>query len=481
MMEKVKYFFSGLFKNNYTTTSNINSARRVSSKLVEYIVNESDFNNMTLFEVFENMYEKEPEVGGAIDRISTLVGQSFKGFSVKNDSKLHNAMLEDAQKIAKADNFDDIFEMGAELLSTYGNLFIKLDEDNINYTILPNKYISVIDDRDMAGRTDIDRLITEPNFYIYNEEKTDSMKVYDSKDIMHIKYKKTPIYFKDVMNRQSFGIYSISPLQRAIVPVWWKRQTMIIDVLWRWRNVPREHHKIDSGLFNYTKYEGSTIEAKKRNAESDASAKINNYIENLVENTPDQGYVTLDNTDITSVSPSGSNYMDVNGLMEQINDEIWTALNVSQSMVNGKNSGSYAGEVMVGNYISSKIEQIGEKISELPMWIVKRKLLEINEDYPVNDLECKIEMTLSSNKLETFRIASIMGKLGIFTINEIRDTLGYNNMKDGNSIVNSKGIDVEVENAMRGDEEPQTSWSDAQHTRDDGENDIRNMESDSVE
>ena len=32
---------------------------------------------------------------------------------------------------------------------------------------------------------------------------------------------------------------------------------MIIDLLWRWSNVPREHHKLSSELFTLDKFEGT--------------------------------------------------------------------------------------------------------------------------------------------------------------------------------------------------------------------------------
>ena len=39
---------------------------------------------------------------------------------------------------------------------------------------------------------------------------------------MHIKFKKIPIYVTDNRGRKTYNVYSISPLNRTILPVWQK-------------------------------------------------------------------------------------------------------------------------------------------------------------------------------------------------------------------------------------------------------------------
>jgi len=471
------------FSRGYSSTgsTNIQAARSIQYELVKDVVDKSNFYNMGTFEMYENIYYQDAEVGGSIDRMSTLTGQCFKGFRLKNEEragKLGHAMLLDAQLIADNINYERHIESCAEQLMINGNMIVEIDDDS--YRPLPMRYMSIVEKSSDVGDTSGDKVIMTAGVYVYKEDGEEGeRKIFKPENVVHIKYKDTPIFFTDNLGRETYGIYSISPLARAVHPVWWKRQTMIIDVLWRWMNVPREHHQIDSTMFELGRFTGTPNE-KQTAATQAAQTFTNAYIETMKHQAPDQKYITLDNVKIGMVE-AGASYMGTNELMNQLNNEIYTALNVSSSIVNGTNSGSYASELIISNYVSAKAIELAKKANAIPLRVVKERLLKINSNYPVDELDVVFELVMATSKLETFRIAAIMATLNSFTQNEIRQSVGYETFEDGDDIVTNarttQSDEQIVANAMKGDSYPETPQSDEQHTRDAGQNANREFES----
>jgi hypothetical protein len=305
---------------------------------------------------------------------------------------------------------------------------------------------------------------------------------------IHIKYKETPQMCTDIMGRRTYGIYAISPLHRTVISVWWKRQITILDVMARARSIPREHHKIDASVYSLDKYDGTSWTTKRAAAKADAESFMNSYVTNIANQAADQGYVTLDTVDIKQVGGEMGAHMDVNALISQIEDHIWTALNVPPSTVNGKGAGSYASELVISNYVSSKVVQIAKKIKPAMLFIIRERLKQIDPSLPVEKLDIDIKLSLAASEMEAHRQLALDANTGLFTEDELRASVGkdprtkeqvpYTPPKG-----NSAGASVsEVANntTRGGDDEngsfPDTPQSDAQHTRDVSENVLRSIE-----
>ncbi len=203
---------------------------------------------------------------------------------------------------------------------------------------------------------------------------------------------------------------------------------MIIDIMWRWRNVPREHHKIDSSMFSLDRYTGTKAE-KTASAKADAEAAISSYIDKITEQEPDQGYVSLDNTEI-GVIESKTPHIQTNKLTDQLDSKIWTALNVPESIVSGKSSGSYASELVISSYVTSKVIQLAKKFRPILLDIAIKRIKKIDPSLPYTKLDVKFELIMATSKLEMYRQAAIMASIGMFTDTEIRDMLSYNELTD---------------------------------------------------
>jgi len=391
--------------------------------MINALQNISNFDQLNQHDAFENMYAYEPEIGGAIDRFSSLVALSYKGFTLKHVGETldedEKQLLELAQKIDEHYNMQELFEMLTELLLIHGNVFIHVKKSRNGFPqlrILPNKYVTIVDDKDRVNYFDTYKVITKAKYYVVNEGKYNigmPTEIIPADQIIHIKYKDTPVFLRDKFGRPTFGIYSVSPLMRAIFPVWWKRQTMIIDILWRYRNVPREHHIISSQSFDLRNYTG-TLQERLEKAKRDAEKTIEEYANMIKEQEPDQGYVTLDNVTIKRIDSSSGKYAQPNELIQQMTDYLWMAMNIPESVVSGRSKGSYASELVISSYLSAKVIRIAEKIKKALLYFVRELIKSINDSLPVWKLDMKLELIMETNRMAMFRQAAIMADLGVF-------------------------------------------------------------------
>jgi len=460
------------------------ATKTITNELVSYLLGLSAFDTIDDNDIYEQLYVWEPEIGGAIDRMSTMVGESYKYCCLKDTvqsrTPLHEKMIEDANKIAEELDVRTYMEQFAEILSLHGNLFLEVKDDMLE--ILPNKYVSLIDTRDRltGNMTGIPgNVITSPTMLVLYEGDT-AQRIIPHNKYLHVKYKNTPIYRIDRCGRLTWGVYSPSPLHRVILPIWWKRQTMIIDILWRMMNIPREHHQINADMFSLDKYAGD-ITTRKEQALADARKFLQEYSEQMRNRMPDQGYATLDTVKITKLDNKSSSYMQTNELINQINDQIWTALNMPKSMINGESSSSYASELVIANYVTQKVNQLAYKIKPVVLRVLRDRLKMLNKSYPVEDLDLYLDLDIAVTELEKFRQMAIMAQLGVFTEDEIRQFIGYAPLSDeqrSRVIQTSKQGKQIQEMQLPGIEpvNPQTPVSSIQHGTDIGQDTYKKME-----
>lgn len=463
-------------------TDKIAATKTITNELIAYLLGLSSFDTMPEAEIYEQLYVWEPEIGGAIDRMSTMVGESYKYCCLRSTTtertELHDKMINDANRVADEVDIRNYFEQFAEILSLHGNLF--LEPKDMSLEVLPNRYVTLIDRNDRlvaaVGTNTADTIITAGNILVLYEGDGTAQRVIPKDKFIHIKYKSTPIYSKDLRGRTTWGIYSPSPLHRVVLPIWWKRQTMIIDILWRMMNVPREHHQINAEMFSLDKYTGDSA-TKMAAAKADAQAFLTEYVEKMKNRMPDQGYATLDTVTITKLDNKSSSYMQTNELIEQINSQIWTALNMPKSMISGESSSSYASELVIANYVTQKVNQLAYKIKPVILRVLRERLRAINPRYPVEDLDLFMDLDIAVTELEKFRQMAIMADLGVFTKTEVREFARYQPLTEDqkNDLlikeVNSSSMMVPGQAVS-----PETPQSSIQHNTDSGENKYKKIE-----
>jgi hypothetical protein len=456
-------------------TDKIAATKLLPSNLVSYIVKLTDFPNLDEDEIYEQLSVWEPEIGGSLDRLATMVGDSYKGFAIKNpddktNDKLQKDMVDDANEIAETIDIVSNHETFTDILYTHGNLYLEL-KDDLSMSVLPNKYVTLVDSLDrlqnMVAIENIN-LITEANYLILYEGMQ-SQRILKKGTFIHVKYKSSPTFVTDSKGRRTFGVYCPSPLHRVVISVWWKRLTMITDILFRARVVPREHHAISAEMFNLNNYAGD-LATKRASASAEISSFLENYVETIQNQMPDQGYATLDTVEIKMIENKSGGYMQTNELIDQINSEIMMAINLPKSITSGESKGSYASELVISNYVGQKVLQLSKRIKPVILNNMRERLKLLNPEYPIDKLDIKYDFNIATTELEVFRQLAVMATLGVFTETEIREHAGFEPLREEQrkEIVNIKAsAGTGMDNTQgSGSNAPQTPQSDIQHSND---------------
>lgn len=470
IIRKIKGWYATLSSGSYTTSDKVVAAKSITNNIASYLIDLTKFDNMDDAEIYEQLYVWEPEVGSSIDRFSTLVGDSYKGFTLKDgvaSDGVSEQMLADANEMSDDMDIRQYFETYAEILQTHGNLYLEKGKD-FSLTIIPNRIVTGLDKLErmnnfMTSTTDV---ITAENYLILNEG-LDAQKVLQKHQFIHVKYKSTPVYYTDRYGRRTYNIYAPSPLHRVVISVWWKRLMMIIDVLWRYKNVPREHHQISGALFSMDKYAGDT-ETRRTAANSDMERFIDSYISKLGTQVPDQGYVTSDSIKIDMVENKNMSYVRTNEIIEQINQQIFGVMHMPKSMTSGESHSSYASELVVSNYVENKVVQVASRVKNVILNNMRERLRAINPQYPVDKLDIIIDIELAASRLEATREFAIMVDSGLFDMDELRSIREYPPLRpDQTPYVKTKGS-TNTSTPGSPISYPETPESSSQHPTDTG-------------
>ena len=414
-------------------------------------LNSFNLTEMNRDEILEHLYVVEPEISSAIDSFALMVREAFKYFEKISDSELDNMpntlqvddtttidftkntkqladeMVDVANKLARELDVKNLFETYASVLHLHGNLFLKVKNNTL--TVLPNDRVTIVDTRDRInnyGMTSMGykSLITQPNLLVL-DEGLETQQVFTADEFVILRLRDTPIYVQDSKGRTTYGIYAVSPLRRAIIPVWYRRVLMANDATWRAKSQPKLDISISGESFSTSQYVGSP-EVRLQKATADASAAVQAESSNLENSNPDSAFIHLDTTTYGYVEPKAATFLEANELINQTTDSIFAAINLPKSIILGESTSNYAGELVVYSYASLKVKQAAEKIARVILPIIKDKLLIQNPKYPVEWLECKISYNMSDSPLELAKVSQIKASMGAYTDDEIR---AFNNDK----------------------------------------------------
>lgn len=432
---------------------------------INYLNGISNYSELTRDSLVEHMYTTVPEIATAIDSFALMVRTSYQYFEVINYNEIDNIpekldvdgdvldftkgdtlakeMVDVSNAISKSQDIPSLFEQYGAILKLHGTLFLLIN-DNGSLTQIPNDHVTVIDKVERIqglgnmGNTEYADLITEANFMVIDENLR-TQRIIPRDKFMIIKYHDTPIYIEDSKGRITYGIYGVSPLRRAITPVWYRQVVMANDALWRARAMPRTVHSLSAESFNTSNFTG-TPQQKLEKAQHAAAAAIENHKISMEGIAPDSSIVVLDTTKVGIVEPSSATHLDTNGIIDQMTDSIYTSIGLPRSIIEGLSSSNFAGELVIYSHANMKIIQIAEKISRAILQAMKRKLLLMNKEYPVDLLTIKINYNMSINELEEAKIAQVMDTMeDKFTDTEVRARMNYQPMtKEQQSEIEAK-------------------------------------------
>lgn len=442
-LTKIKHMFSAQLDTGRTpgTAGAPGIGSTNTNDFSNFVANMTNFPNMIESDIYEQGYHWEAEIGGSIDRTSIMVSKAFGTFYIPRFLNLDDNYKE-AIKIANYlfENLgiaNDIVTL-VEILLIHGELFLDLREESYSFSIIPNSVVTIVDDLGRITNSG-DTPIMKENYLIINEGDQQNEESLNIDQFIHIKLKDTPTWCKDVKGRWTYGIYGTSPVQRTIIPLWWKRIIITIDAMWRYISVPRRHHKIASSLFNLKYYIGN-LKSKKDQAKADAANTISTYREGIKTLNVDQDIITTDNISIDSIFPGNSQYMAPNELLNQMNNNIFTGMNTPRSIVDGAVDSSYSAELVVSSYMADKIEFIANKIRPVILRNFKPRLSAYGISPEVIEvLDVQVKYIMASSRMQNFKEIAIMKSVGWFTPDEGRAHVGYGPILDPELIDTDSG------------------------------------------
>lgn len=390
--------------------------------------------------VFRLLKESDPELAGAIDRISKMVRVSYDGIGLKteetiatNEEELTKALKEFEDEY----NIQSYFYTIADQLQTYGDaVYVTTFEEGIGlsqFVSLPMEYLTAVETT--AQITDVNTQIFTANIFVLNETSEEKQRTWTSDEVTQFSLNKRAATVYDLLRRYTYGVWSVSPIESLKSTLMWKLVLKINDIMLRQHLVPRQHHKIDLSAFNPMNFPGETLEARFAAAQTAAMLYLKKYKETVA--TPmkqvDKSVITGMDVIIEYLEPKGVSYVDPNNLVKEINQSIWAAIAPIETAVTGRGERSYASELVVSSYSILVAETLGDIIRDQMLEIVKKH---IQSKYPgvydadLNNIQMNIQLVLGIERGERIRQGAVMMASDALTADEFRAMVGLPPLTD---------------------------------------------------
>jgi len=377
---------------------------------------------MNKYEIYRELVRRDPQLNYAITQMSMLVQKSYRGITLKAGPTLEERekrLLEAAQKDADRLNFEKLFFITAKNLLTYGDFICLKNYDHDGKIVflqpLPIPYVTILEDLDQ--KNNVAAQIFEANFYILNEG-TEKEQDYTKDEIVHFALDNYAEEVNDLKGRYTFSVWSVSPLESLKTILFWKLSTILTDILWRKRSVPREHHKLDLSAFSPELFSGATLEERINKAKKAAEDELKSYAERVRARKPDEGYITGKGVEIEYIEPKKVTYVSPNELIAQLDNIISQCFGIFPAT-------TYATAVYAGSYTMLYAEVVATRIKEKLLEVLKENLKDKFDEDELAKLDIKLEIILARDRSEVIRQIAVLAATGAFTRDELRELLGF--------------------------------------------------------
>jgi len=317
------------------------------------------------YDVFRSMTEFDSEIASALTRIAAVVAKAYDQPAITK--KGNEDLLEDVQEVLGEVGFEhilpnivhdlsrdgDVVQVPAKLYKRASNTLKKMDDV---YPV-PINILTVIDDGVTQGMAS-NYVIRERKKYVLNETTVvdgfNCVQTYDGEIVWHISLNNRGNWSRDIMGRNTFGIWGTSPLDSLKNMVRWKYQSMRDDIAWRHENVPRTDHSLPlDAVLDVNQYSG-TMEERIEKAQDMGNLILTDYRNGLTNSGADdttidvtQGYVHDANTVVQQIGGNNT-YADCLDIVKKVDMSIATRLGIPLSALGYESNSSYAiGKVTV--------------------------------------------------------------------------------------------------------------------------------------
>lgn len=417
------------------------------------------------YRIYNAMTEVDADLYGYLNRISHMCKQSFADVTIDAGRTLEpdeEELRDIGREIARKLEFKSEFYSTAFDLMRHGDVIKHMvwDVDNgvTKLETLPRTDLTAVGKKEQVGTYNTQ--IFNDNFFVINERQADKTKVHPADTCIKFPLNDRSTIVTDLMGRTTYGVWSMSPCQPLLYFEEWKVNTMINDILWSHRNVPREWHKLDLSEFSPDKYQG-TREERERQAYAAATTAANKYAQSLQARAVDVGVVTDKGTDISYLEPKSTNYQAPNKKLAQINEALSNAMGLPPVA----RDTSFASSLMSGSFAILQALSIADIVKTgFEKAMRKSIFIQYGERYKdlLPKLKIRLKLILEKDKSEIMRQIAIMVESRCFTPTEIRDEWGlepltddqwaeiYEMVKMGESARGTSTIAETVEDARRG-------------------------------
>ena len=343
-------------------------------------------------------------------------------------SKEEIKALDAAVSIARKLDFKGLFYAYAFNTLAYGDymerIIFNTEKGVTSLQSLPLNSMTIINDKGDINRRDV--VITSRNLYLRDEEHVVDQFPYLPEDIVHVSYNSRGQWIRDILNRDTYGLYSIPPIATLFRIIAYKNETMDNDRKWRKNALSREHWTLDVDELGPNGFEGTKQE--KINQSITAVNQALTSFKNVID-TPetDQSIITTKSATSQVLESKSGNYNSPNEILEQLNSNIGTPIGVSEAFLGGKVPNG-TGLNAVSTFGAMRIDVLCNIIATQLVKVIKKHLsLTLTGVDPeiIDRLAIRINSALSQVELQTSKVVLNLVQTGLFNMAELRGFMGY--------------------------------------------------------
>jgi hypothetical protein len=405
-------------------------------------LNNNDYHDARIF------WETDPDVYGRTVALSLFIRYSYRGLKFNDfaadkdkyeENKINNTILA---------IMDQVDSLSLKQKAQSAGIYLQLYGDAVFWKknglmLLPMEHLTAIPkaivDRpssreelivdsgftDSFSLEDDKGVITSIDYYVI-DEGLDTQFIIPKEDVIHISLHRDGQFVRDNRGRLTFGIWSGSPMSRAVGALRQKLSVVINDIAWRDKMVPREHHKLDFTNIDFYSMEGDTAQERYSNAQSFIQDKINNYIKTLGSVEVDMGYITANTTEIDVLEPKTRSYADTTPVLDQFNQAMASVSGLPNAAIYGETQGStYASELLTSNYAAMRTNVSAEEVWTPLINYAKEQL---NTDiYPqkiIKRLRPKLMLLMPKDVIEIAKAFTMLMAANVLSFQTIEELTG---------------------------------------------------------
>jgi len=380
------------------------------------------------YDLYREFLRMDPEASNSVSRLALLTQFAYKGCMLHVDKEFteeEKLMLRTVNKEAESLQFKSrFFYIARHLIRDGDEVFAAHFEDNIGakqIQPLPISKLTAVEEEEQLGKTDAQ--IFYPVIYCLNEAYNDKRILFPqaNQKVYHVSLSNEAEEVIDNMNRYTFGVWSESPLESLRSRILWKQAILIADILWRYRNVPREVHEIDTSHIKPEMFPGATPEERLSAYQTAVQNYLKAYAGEIQKKKVDQGYIITKGTKIYYTEPKRVAYTSPNDLNDQINESIREGLGWHKA-----GTGTFATELVEASYVVLLPDMMSMKIRDALLSLLREHLRRKYRysDENLSKIDLNMSLVLDILRGEVVRQVAVLSAARTHTKDELRRKLG---------------------------------------------------------